>query len=137
MRIEHQLRPLDRHLFEAPEFVTDDADALTHRLASTGISVKLRIIDPARAKITVSAIGRKSFPSVPCRARSGARITKKAGANHQEMIWMANQILVSVEVGSIVQRRQPAMAKATDSANQSGPLMAGGMIRSGMRSVWR
>jgi hypothetical protein len=35
------------------------------------MSVIDRIIEPASAKMTVSAIGRKSLPSVPCRARIG------------------------------------------------------------------
>ena len=38
---------------------------------STGIKVSERIIEPNRAKITVRAIGRNSFPSVPCKARIG------------------------------------------------------------------
>ena len=43
--------------------------------ASTGINVRDRTIDPNRAKITVSAIGRKSFPSVPSSARIGRYTT--------------------------------------------------------------
>ena len=37
----------------------------------TGMKVSDRTSEPARAKITVSAMGRKSFPSVPWRARIG------------------------------------------------------------------
>ena len=42
-----------------------------HIAASTGISVSDRSSEPASAKITVSAIGRNSFPSVPWSARIG------------------------------------------------------------------
>ena len=40
-------------------------------LASTGMSVSDITIEPARAKMTVSAIGRKSFPSIPSSVRIG------------------------------------------------------------------
>ena len=39
--------------------------------ASTGMSVSDMTIEPSRAKTTVSAIGRKSFPSIPWRVRIG------------------------------------------------------------------
>ncbi len=42
-----------------------------NRLASTGISVSDMIIEPIRAKMTVSAMGRKSLPSVPSSVRIG------------------------------------------------------------------
>ena len=41
------------------------------RLASTGISVSESTIDPARAMITVKAIGRNSLPSTPSSVRIG------------------------------------------------------------------
>ena len=41
------------------------------RLASTGINVSDSTIEPARAKITVRAIGRNSLPSTPSSARIG------------------------------------------------------------------
>jgi hypothetical protein len=41
------------------------------KLASTGISVSEMSIEPARAKMTVNAIGRKSLPSMPSSARIG------------------------------------------------------------------
>ncbi len=41
------------------------------RLASTGISVSDRTIEPTRAKMTVSAIGRNSLPSIPSSVRIG------------------------------------------------------------------
>jgi hypothetical protein len=41
------------------------------RLASTGISVKDSTIEPANAKMTVSAIGRNNLPSIPSRVRIG------------------------------------------------------------------
>ena len=41
------------------------------REAMTGMKVSDRTSEPARAKITVRAMGRKSLPSVPWRARMG------------------------------------------------------------------
>ena len=43
----------------------------SRRLASTGIRVSERTIEPSRAKMTVRAMGWNSFPSTPSRVRIG------------------------------------------------------------------
>ena len=42
-------------------------------LASTGTTVSERISEPSNANIIVSAIGRKSFPSMPSSVRMGRK----------------------------------------------------------------
>ena len=68
--IEHRLvEMLDPA--EQPDFLLLGPGAQRPIAASTGIRVSDKSSEPARAKITVSAIGRNSFPSVPWSARIG------------------------------------------------------------------
>src|SRR5262245_10812432 len=64
-------------------------------------------------------------------ARSGERIRKKAGENHQLTICTASQMRISTDPESDIHSRQPATANASASANHSGVLIAGGRTRSG------
>ena len=83
----HAAKPIDRRLVvhREPQDRGVDRDgrsasaaaralrsaAAASRLASTGISVSDRTIEPASAKMTVSAIGRNSLPSIPSSVRIG------------------------------------------------------------------